>query len=117
MMIVNVKNGDGEFICRPLVETLKKSCGDGHIVDETVSTGEGGSCVVTRGAAQSEHTDLGPTGARNYRQFSSSGQCDTDRGNCGLIGHLRDGTTEVEAVVACFGNGTQCIDLALAKSR
>jgi hypothetical protein len=51
VMIVNVKNGNCDFLRRPLVEALKKSRGNGHIIDETVSTGEGASCVMTRGTA------------------------------------------------------------------
>jgi len=58
-MIVDVKNGNCDFLRRPLVEALEKTRGDGHIIDKTVSTREGGSCVVTRGTAQSEHADLG----------------------------------------------------------
>ena len=51
VMIVNVKNGNCNFLRGPLVKTLEKSRDDGHIIDETVSTREGGSCVVTRGTA------------------------------------------------------------------
>jgi hypothetical protein len=51
VVIVNVKNGNFHFLLGPLVEALKKSRGDGHIIDETVSPGKGGSCVMTRGTA------------------------------------------------------------------
>ena len=52
VMIVNVKDGDWKFIiCGLLIEALEKSCGNGYVINETVSTREGGSRVVTRGTA------------------------------------------------------------------